>query len=39
MAFAIEVVKIVIKGPERIREIIEWGAKFDKDDDGTRAGP
>ena len=33
-----EVVEIVVKeGPERIREIIEWGAKFDKDDDGDYA--
>jgi L-aspartate oxidase len=30
-----EVVKIVVKeGPERVREIIEWGARFDKDSDG-----
>jgi L-aspartate oxidase len=30
-----EVVEIVVKeGPDRIREIIEWGANFDKDDDG-----
>jgi L-aspartate oxidase len=30
-----EVVKIVVKeGPERVREIIEWGARFDKDPDG-----
>jgi L-aspartate oxidase len=30
-----KVVEIVVKeGPERIREIIEWGAKFDKDPDG-----
>lgn len=29
------VVEIVVKeGPERIREIIEWGAEFDKDADG-----
>src|SRR6185436_16816635 len=28
-----EVVEIVVKeGPERIKEIIEWGAMFDKDD-------
>ncbi len=28
-------VEIVVKeGPERIREIIEWGAQFDKDPDG-----
>src|ERR1044071_3555248 len=27
-----EVVEIVVKeGPERVNEIIEWGAKFDKD--------
>ena len=33
-----EVVEIVVKeGPERIKEIIEWGAKFDKDDDGDYA--
>ena len=30
-----KVVKIVVKeGPERVREIIEWGARFDKDSDG-----
>ncbi|MES2645445.1 MAG: L-aspartate oxidase [Bacteroidota bacterium] len=30
-----EVVEIVVKeGPERIREIISWGASFDKDEDG-----
>ena len=30
-----EVVEIVVKeGPERVREIIEWGAKFDKEKDG-----
>ncbi|MDB5247189.1 MAG: nadB [Segetibacter sp.] len=30
-----EIVEIVVKeGPERIREIIEWGAQFDKDDFG-----
>jgi L-aspartate oxidase len=30
-----KVVEIVVKeGPERVREIIEWGAKFDKEDDG-----
>jgi L-aspartate oxidase len=30
-----EVVEIVVKeGPERIREIISWGARFDKDPDG-----
>ncbi len=29
------VVEIVVKeGPERVNEIIEWGAKFDKDPDG-----
>ena len=29
------VVEIVVKeGPQRIREIIEWGAQFDKDPDG-----
>ena len=29
------IVEIVVKeGPERISEIIEWGAKFDKDADG-----
>jgi L-aspartate oxidase len=29
------VVEIVVKeGPERVREIIEWGARFDKEDDG-----
>ncbi|MFI5195208.1 MAG: FAD-binding protein [Chitinophagales bacterium] len=28
-------VEIVVKeGPERIREMIEWGAQFDKDEDG-----
>jgi L-aspartate oxidase len=28
-------VEIVVKeGPERIREIIEWGTRFDKDSDG-----
>src|SRR5215471_19192420 len=28
-------VEIVVKeGPERIKEIIEWGTKFDKTDDG-----
>lgn len=25
---------VVTEGPERIREIIEWGARFDKDPDG-----
>ncbi|NNF35663.1 MAG: L-aspartate oxidase [Saprospiraceae bacterium] len=30
-----EVVKIVVEeGPERVREIIEWGANFDKEADG-----
>lgn len=30
-----DVVEIVIKeGPERVREIIEWGARFDKEKDG-----
>ena len=30
-----EVVEIVVKdGPERLREIIEWGARFDKEKDG-----
>ncbi len=30
-----QVVEIVVKeGPERVREIIEWGARFDKEDDG-----
>jgi L-aspartate oxidase len=30
-----KVVEIVVKeGPQRIREIIEWGARFDKDPDG-----
>jgi len=29
------VVEIVVKeGPERVNEIIEWGARFDKEDDG-----
>ncbi len=33
-----EVVEIVVKeGVERIREIIEWGARFDKDHDGDYA--
>ncbi len=33
-----QAVEIVVKeGPERIREIIEWGAKFDKDADGDYA--
>ena len=30
-----KVVEIVVKeGPERVDEIIQWGAKFDKEDDG-----
>ncbi len=30
-----QIVEMVVKeGPERIREIIEWGAQFDKDPDG-----
>lgn len=30
-----EVVRIVVEeGPERVKEIIEWGANFDKKDDG-----
>lgn len=30
-----KVVEIVVKeGPERVQEIIEWGAEFDKEDDG-----
>ncbi|MEJ7681264.1 MAG: FAD-dependent oxidoreductase [Segetibacter sp.] len=30
-----KIVEIVVKeGPERIREIIEWGAQFDKDAEG-----
>lgn len=30
-----EVVEIVVKeGPDRVREIIEWGARFDKEQDG-----
>src|SRR5574338_1722349 len=30
-----EVVEIVVKeGPDRVREIIEWGVHFDKEDDG-----
>jgi L-aspartate oxidase len=30
-----KIVEIVVKeGPKRIREIIEWGAQFDKDSDG-----
>ncbi len=33
-----EIVEIVVKeGPERIREIIEWGAQFDKTDNGDFA--
>ena len=32
----IDIVKIVIEeGPERVKELIEWGARFDKEDDGT----
>jgi L-aspartate oxidase len=32
------VVKIVVKeGPQRVRELIEWGARFDKEDDGDYA--
>ncbi len=31
-----EIVEIVVKeGPDRIRELIEYGANFDKDDDGS----
>ncbi len=31
-----EVVKIVVEeGPKRVEEIIGWGTKFDKEDDGT----
>ena len=39
MVYVIEkVVEIVVKeGVERIRELIEWGAQFDKDDDGDYA--
>ncbi|HVT85498.1 MAG TPA: L-aspartate oxidase [Chitinophagaceae bacterium] len=30
-----EVVEIVVKeGPDRVRDIIEWGARFDKEEDG-----
>jgi L-aspartate oxidase len=33
-----DVVKIVVQeGPERVREIINWGAQFDKDPDGDYA--
>ena len=33
-----QVVEIVVKeGVERIRELIDWGAQFDKDDDGDYA--
>lgn len=33
-----EIVKIVVQeGPERVREIIHWGAQFDKDPDGDYA--
>ncbi len=32
------VVKIVVKeGPQRVRELIEWGARFDKQEDGDYA--
>lgn len=32
------IVNIVVKeGPQRVREIIEWGARFDKEDDGDYA--
>lgn len=31
-----EIVDIVIKeGPERVKELIDWGAQFDKDDQGS----
>ena len=31
-----EVVRMVVEeGPKRIRELMDWGAKFDRDDDGT----
>jgi len=31
-----EIVKIVIsEGPENVRDLIEWGARFDKDNDGN----
>ncbi len=30
-----EIVEIVVKeGPERVKEIIDWGARFDKEEDG-----
>ncbi len=30
------IVKIVVEeGPDRVREIIDWGAKFDKEEDGS----
>jgi L-aspartate oxidase len=30
-----EIVEIVVKeGPDRVKEIIDWGARFDKEDDG-----
>jgi L-aspartate oxidase len=33
-----ETVRIVVnEGPQRVREIIEWGARFDKDPDGDYA--
>ena len=33
-----ETVEVVVKeGPQRVREIIEWGARFDKDADGDYA--
>lgn len=33
-----DIVEIVVKeGPERVNEIIEWGANFDKNDEGTFA--
>ena len=33
-----KIVEIVVKeGPQRVREIIEWGARFDKDPDGDYA--
>ena len=33
-----ETVRIVVKeGPQRVREIIDWGARFDKDPDGDYA--
>lgn len=32
----IEAVEVVVKeGPQRFREIVSWGAQFDKDDEGT----